>query len=196
MNIPFVHQRLANGLDVIVHEDHDCPIVAVNVWYHVGSKNEQPGRTGFAHLFEHLMFEGSQHHDCGYFRPAAGDWRRPQRLDQRRSHELLGGGAVERARARAVDGIRSHGLPAAGADRRQVREPAQRRAERAAAELREPSVRVCRHVARRGALSAGSSVSLDDDRRGRGPEGRAPRRRARVLSDLLPAAQRLAGARR
>jgi zinc protease len=69
MNIPFVHHRLDNGLDVIVHEDHDCPIVAVNVWYHVGSKNEQPGRTGFAHLFEHLMFEGSQHHDAGYFRP-------------------------------------------------------------------------------------------------------------------------------
>ena len=69
MNIPFVHQRLANGLDVIVHEDRDCPIVAVNVWYHVGSKNEQPGRTGFAHLFEHLMFEGSEHHDAGYFRP-------------------------------------------------------------------------------------------------------------------------------
>jgi zinc protease len=69
MNIPFIHQRLANGLDVIVHEDHDCPIVAVNVWYHVGSKNEQPGRTGFAHLFEHLMFEGSEHHDAGYFRP-------------------------------------------------------------------------------------------------------------------------------
>jgi zinc protease len=69
MNIPFVHQKLSNGLDVIVHEDHGCPIVAVNIWYHVGSKNEQPGRTGFAHLFEHLMFEGSQHHDSGYFRP-------------------------------------------------------------------------------------------------------------------------------
>jgi zinc protease len=69
MHIPFVHQQLSNGLDVIVHEDHDCPIVAVNVWYHVGSKNERPGHTGFAHLFEHLMFEGSQHHDAGYFRP-------------------------------------------------------------------------------------------------------------------------------
>jgi zinc protease len=69
MNIPFTHQQLPNGLDVIVHEDRDCPIVAVNVWYHVGSKNEQPGRTGFAHLFEHLMFEGSEHHDAGYFRP-------------------------------------------------------------------------------------------------------------------------------
>ena len=56
VNIPFTSHRLDNGLDVVVHEDHGCPIVAVNVWYHVGSKNETPGRTGFAHLFEHLMF--------------------------------------------------------------------------------------------------------------------------------------------
>jgi len=69
MHIEFTRHRLENGLDVLVHEDHGCPIVAVNVWYHVGSKNEQPGRTGFAHLFEHLMFEGSQHHDKGYFQP-------------------------------------------------------------------------------------------------------------------------------
>jgi zinc protease len=69
MEIPFTRHTLENGLDVILHEDHDCPIVAVNVWYHVGSKNEMPGRTGFAHLFEHLMFEGSAHHDKGYFHP-------------------------------------------------------------------------------------------------------------------------------
>jgi zinc protease len=69
MNIPFVKHTLANGLDVLVHRDHSLPIVAVNVWYHVGSKNEVPGRTGFAHLFEHLMFEGSQHYDRGYFHP-------------------------------------------------------------------------------------------------------------------------------
>jgi zinc protease len=69
MHIEFTKHRLDNGLDVLVHEDHGCPIVAVNVWYHVGSKNEHPGRTGFAHLFEHLMFEGSQHHDKGYFQP-------------------------------------------------------------------------------------------------------------------------------
>lgn len=67
MEIPFSKLTLPNGLDVIVHEDHDCPIVCVNLWYHVGSKNERPGRTGLAHLFEHLMFEGSQHHDHGYF---------------------------------------------------------------------------------------------------------------------------------
>ena len=69
MNIPFTQRTLGNGLDVIVHEDHDLPIVAVNLWYHVGSKNERRGRTGFAHLFEHLMFEGSAHHDHGYFAP-------------------------------------------------------------------------------------------------------------------------------
>ena len=69
MQIPFTKRLLDNGLQVIVHEDHQLPMVAVNVWYHVGSKNEQPGRTGFAHLFEHLMFEGSEHHDHGYFPP-------------------------------------------------------------------------------------------------------------------------------
>jgi zinc protease len=69
VNIDFTKHTLANGLDVLVHEDHAVPIVAVNVWYHVGSKNEVPGRTGFAHLFEHLMFEGSQHYDRGYFHP-------------------------------------------------------------------------------------------------------------------------------
>ena len=69
MNISFTKHTLANGLDVLIHEDHALPIDAVNVWYHVGSKNEVPGRTGFAHLFEHLMFEGSEHYDRGYFHP-------------------------------------------------------------------------------------------------------------------------------
>jgi zinc protease len=69
VNIPFSQFTLENGLRVIVHEDRRLPMVAVNLWYHVGSKNEQPGRTGFAHLFEHLMFEGSQHYDKGYFHP-------------------------------------------------------------------------------------------------------------------------------
>jgi len=67
--LDYTSRTLENGLDVIVHEDHRSPIVAVNLWYHVGSKNEQPGRTGLAHLFEHLMFEGSAHHDSGYFTP-------------------------------------------------------------------------------------------------------------------------------
>ena len=53
--------KLANGLDVILCEDHRLPLVAVNIWYHVGPANECPGLTGFAHLFEHMMFEGSRH---------------------------------------------------------------------------------------------------------------------------------------
>jgi zinc protease len=69
IDLPFTKRTLANGLDVIVHEAHHVPIVAVNIWYHVGSKNERPGMTGFAHLFEHLMFEGSEHHNRGYFPP-------------------------------------------------------------------------------------------------------------------------------
>jgi zinc protease len=74
VDIPFSKHTLANGLDVLLHEAHGCPIIAVNIWYHVGSKNERPGHTGFAHLFEHLMFEGSEHHDRGFFQPlqAAG----------------------------------------------------------------------------------------------------------------------------
>ena len=58
---------LPNGLEVLLHEDHSTPIVAVDTWYHVGSSNEQPGRTGFAHLFEHIMFMGSQHVPVGAF---------------------------------------------------------------------------------------------------------------------------------
>jgi zinc protease len=66
IDIPFKRFVLPNGLTLIVHEDHKAPIVAVNVWYHVGSKNERPGKTGFAHLFEHLMFGGSQHFQGRY----------------------------------------------------------------------------------------------------------------------------------
>jgi zinc protease len=69
IELPHAKRTLANGLDVVVHEDRRVPIVAVNLWYHVGSKNERAGRTGFAHLFEHLMFEGSEHHNGGYFLP-------------------------------------------------------------------------------------------------------------------------------
>lgn len=58
--IKFVEYDLPNGLHVILHEDHSTPIVAVTVLYHVGSKNEVVGRTGMAHFFEHLLFEGSE----------------------------------------------------------------------------------------------------------------------------------------
>ena len=69
VSISYDKFTLTNGLDVILHEDHSLPVAAVNVWYHVGSKNEEPGRTGFAHLFEHVMFEGSKHHRSSFFEP-------------------------------------------------------------------------------------------------------------------------------
>jgi zinc protease len=67
LSVPYTMFTLPNGLTVILHEDHSVPKVAVNVWYHVGSSREKPGRTGFAHLFEHLMFEGSAHVKEGEF---------------------------------------------------------------------------------------------------------------------------------
>ena len=68
IDIPYEKFVLDNGLTLVVHEDRKAPIVAVNVWYHVGSKNEKPGKTGFAHLFEHLMFNGSENFNDEYFR--------------------------------------------------------------------------------------------------------------------------------
>jgi zinc protease len=100
MEISFQHETLANGLDVIVHEDRGCPIVAINLWYHVGSKNERPGRTGFAHLFEHLMFEGSQHYDRGYFHPlqeAGASLNGSTNADRTNYWEVVPSNAVELA---------------------------------------------------------------------------------------------------
>ena len=67
IEVPYTQFRLANGLNVILHRDASVPVAAINVWYHVGSGSERPGRTGFAHLFEHLMFEGSKHVKEGEF---------------------------------------------------------------------------------------------------------------------------------
>ena len=69
VDIPYEKFTLDNGLTVVVHEDHKAPIVAVSIWYHVGSKDEPEGKTGFAHLFEHLMFNGSENYDGEYFEP-------------------------------------------------------------------------------------------------------------------------------
>ena len=100
LDIPFRKHVLDNGLQVVVHEDHSCPIAAVNVWYHVGSKNEVPGRTGFAHLFEHLMFEGSAHHDSGYFEPlqqAGGTLNGSTNPDRTNYWEVVPANALELA---------------------------------------------------------------------------------------------------
>jgi len=69
LDIPYTKYTLSNGLTLIVHEDDKAPVVTVNVWYHVGSKDEKFGRTGFAHLFEHLMFNGSENYNDDWFKP-------------------------------------------------------------------------------------------------------------------------------
>ena len=69
VNIPYQEFTLPNGLRVVVHTDRKAPIVAVSVWYHIGSKDEPAGKTGFAHLFEHLMFSGSENHNADFFKP-------------------------------------------------------------------------------------------------------------------------------
>ena len=69
VDINFTEYTLDNGLRLVVHEDNKAPIVAVNIWYHVGSKNEKRGKSGFAHLFEHLMFNGTENYDDEYFKP-------------------------------------------------------------------------------------------------------------------------------
>src|SRR5437879_11614413 len=67
LRVPYTTFTLPNGLQVLLHEDHSVPVVAVNTWYHVGSSDERTGRTGFAHLFEHIMFMGSEHVPTGEF---------------------------------------------------------------------------------------------------------------------------------
>ena len=69
INLNYETFTLSNGLRVIVHEDRKAPIVAISIWYHVGSRDEPAGKTGFAHLFEHLMFNGSEKYDGEWFVP-------------------------------------------------------------------------------------------------------------------------------
>jgi zinc protease len=114
MEIPYIKRTLDNGLDVIVHQHKQLPMVAVNVWYHVGSKNERPGRTGFAHLFEHLMFEGSEHYDKGYFQPiqqAGGLLNGSTNPDRTNYWEVVPTGALELALWMESDRM-GHLLPA------------------------------------------------------------------------------------
>ena len=92
---------LANGLTLLVHEDRKAPLVSVQVWYHVGSKDEVPGKTGFAHLFEHLMFNGSEHHDDEFFRPlesaGASDINGTTNVDRTNFYETVPTGALDLA---------------------------------------------------------------------------------------------------
>ena len=91
--IQFTEYNLDNGLHVVLHEDHSTPIVTVSVMYHVGAKNEKPNRTGFAHFFEHLMFEGTKHIDRGeyskYVEKAGGTLNANTTQDRTYYYEVL-----------------------------------------------------------------------------------------------------------
>ena len=158
VDIPYEKFTLPNGLRVIVHTDRKAPIVAVNIWYHVGSKDEPAGRSGFAHLFEHLMFNGSENHKGEFFAPFEhGRRHRPERHHQQRPHQLLPERADHRARHRAVDGVRPHGPPARRDRPGRARRAARRGAEREAPG-REPALRpACWDVLLQGAVPGGPS---------------------------------------
>jgi predicted Zn-dependent peptidase len=101
VNIPYQMFKLKNGLTVIVHEDHKAPVVAVSVWYHIGSKDEPKGKTGFAHLFEHLMFYGSENAPGVFFSRleniGATDWNGTTWFDRTNYFETVPTGALDRA---------------------------------------------------------------------------------------------------
>jgi zinc protease len=101
LEIPYRKEVLGNGLTVIVHEDHKAPVVAVNVWYHVGSKNERPGRTGFAHLFEHLLFQGSENYNDEYLaaieKLGATNWNGTTYFDRTNYFETVPKNALDAA---------------------------------------------------------------------------------------------------
>jgi predicted Zn-dependent peptidase len=101
VSIPHSTFKLANGLTVIVHEDHKAPIAAVSVWYNVGSKDEPKGKTGFAHLFEHLMFNGTENLPGDYFtflqNIGATDYNGTTSYDRTNYFETVPRGALERA---------------------------------------------------------------------------------------------------
>jgi len=115
VSIPYSTFTLPNGLKVVVHEDHKAPVVALSVWYHVGSKDEPAGRTGFAHLFEHLMFGGSEHSDTSWFGPmqaiGATDLNGTTNYDRTNYFETVPKAALERALFLESDRM-GHLLPA------------------------------------------------------------------------------------
>ena len=108
--LPHEKHVFPNGFTLILHEDHATPIVAVNLWYHVGSKNEKKGKTGFAHLFEHMMFQGSQHHDRDFIESmepiGATDLNGTTNFDRTCYFENVPPGALEHVLS--VDAVRTY----------------------------------------------------------------------------------------
>ncbi len=141
VDIPYQRFTLPNGLRVIVHTDRKAPIVAVAVWYDVGSKFEPAGKTGFAHLFEHLMFNGIGERSGRLLQAAEGSRRdRFQRHHLVRPHQLFRDRAAPRARSRAVPRKRPDGLAHRRDHPGRARRAARRRPEREAPG-RQPALR-------------------------------------------------------
>ena len=189
--VSFTDERLANGLRLIIAEDHLAPVVAVNLWYDVGSKHEVAGKTGFAHLFEHVMFQGSRNvgkaEHIALVQAAGGTMNGTTWLDRTNYFETH---AVAPARARAL----ARGGPDGDAPRRaqpgEPRQPARGREEREALVVRQPAVRLVEREAPGPPLPAGASLPPHDDRLDGGPRRGVGRGRQRVLPDLLRAEQR------
>ena len=170
------------------------PIVAVNLWYHVGSKNERPGRTGFAHLFEHLMFEGSEHYNGGFFLPlqqAGALLNGSTNTDRTNYWEVVPTSALELALWMESDRM-GYLLPALTRERFETQRDVVLNERRQNYENRPYGMALMALSV--GALSAGSSVSLADDRRRRRHARDGVRRRAGVLPHVLPSGERVAGA--
>ncbi len=195
--VPATVDTLPNGLTVIVHEDHSAPIASVNIWYHTGSGLEKIGRTGFAHLFEHLMFMGSEHAPYPQFdrllEAAGGDNNGSTTEDRTNYYENGPVNAVPLMLWLEADRM---GWLTPGDGLGQGRRPARHREERAPAELREPAVRQGRGRDARPALPAGPSLLLAGDRLDGRPLGRLARGREGLLPEVLRAQQRHAHHRR
>ena len=190
MPIPVDSYRLPNGLLVTLSEDHSAPIVAVNLWYHVGSANERAGRTGFAHLFEHMLFQGSEHVGVERtFRIYSARGRHAQRLHLARSHELFRDRAVESACGRTLARGRPHGRAASRDDAAEARHAARRRDERTALVGGQSAVRHVVGAASGARVSAVTSVSSFADRIVRRSCRGESRRHRAVFPDILHAGQ-------
>ena len=181
--IQFEKYTLPNGLEVILSQKRGLPMVAVNLWYHVGPANEDKGRTGFAHLFEHMMFQSSKHvppdsHIRLLEAAGASDLNGTTDYDRTNYFETV---PVESGRARAVARVGSHGLPAREGRSGGAVESAGRRPQRAAAERRERAVRTGRGSAGPDAVPGRASVLRQRHRLARRHPGGEARRREAVL---------------
>ena len=179
---------LPNGLRVILSEDHSTPIVHVSVWYHVGSKNERPGRTGFAHLFEHMMFKGSKNVEpeshTSIIASVGGRSNAYTTEDETVFWQTLPAQYLPLALWLEADRMATLRVDDDGVQAR-----ARGRQGRAADARREPAVRpaVGDHLRPR---VHDASVQAPDDRQHGGPRGGVDRRRARVPRHLLRARER------